>query len=908
MVRTPHPCRFFVQQTPSTLVILISHTSADLTHHSLIPTLIEFSQQQLQLWNILVMVKQCKFFALGNCTGGQACTYRHEVTSSGHVPSSPNLSVLTPHFTTSSTSPVKRTGIPCRFYIVGRCNKGIECPYEHLIGDMSMSNEKQNAELESVNLPPEPIHVQDMEIEKHPFAAFQDSTREMEVRNLRGASVMFGLGAHVHELEFPADYSAVQIASVQLNFDAEAFQSFMATLGETVPLSSIRVKTVTKPLSTVANVQVRDTGFAQRLKLKADGRIQGTCDPDVAVTILQVGTMSESSVNRLQMSTVSCTWYKPSRTAWLHYNNIGKARAAERFIASRDYRIAGRKVQTILQVPERRSGRGKATIISVQLGNLDPSTSQATIEQRIPSHLTPNDVIMGKSSYSTSINEAAECVRALIDIVAPLEAWESNSTLSATQVKAIARFKTGEDARKAVNQLNGQKISQFVNSKLFVSPVVSVKFNVPKPMYRAIRGDFDELKSQVWDAGHVHIKAYPPVDPTQRLIAIRLYGEDAKAVAKAKSALEKILAGDVAMNEDSVIWDEFFTNPGGLIYLNELGHTHQGYVYRDMRKHRLPIYGSADSKGNIERALIEKLDSLIETTHYISLSAEDLRKALHGGFRRIVAALGKQKARFDIRQSPQIITITGSAGDLETARALLDQDLASDLENLAIAESNLQPDCAVCWTEAEEAYRTPCGHFYCGSCFANQCSSAGEGDLPVRCFGDSGNCSEALAIQEIKNALSSEAFEQLLEDSFITHIRTNPKSFQYCPTPDCQQVYRVSPDGVIFTCPSCLTPICTACQITSHDGITCKEYKRIATEGNEEFQKWKQENNVKDCPVCKVPIEKSYGCNHMECSNCKTHICWVCLETFDESGKCYGHMREVHRTFYDAGGEEVALD
>lgn len=38
------------------------------------------------------------------------------------------------------------------------------------------------------------------------------------------------------------------------------------------------------------------------------------------------------------------------------------------------------------------------------------------------------------------------------------------------------------------------------------------------------------------------------------------------------------------MQETEIIglWDEFFTNPEGLAYLNQLGHTHQGYIYRDM--------------------------------------------------------------------------------------------------------------------------------------------------------------------------------------------------------------------------------------------------------------------------------------------------------------------------------------
>lgn len=843
--------------------------------------------------------KVCKFFALGTCTRGQACTYSHEVASSGSLRPGAAPFVLSPPFTASPISPAETNGIPCRFHLLGRCNKGIECLYEHSKENILTSSDKQKAQPEAINAPPEPIHVRDTKIENSAIAAAEQSSREFEARNLQGASAMFGPGAQIHELEFPSEFSAVQVTSLQPGCDAEFFQGFMAALGETVPPSCIRVKTVTKPPSTVASVRLKDPGFAQRLKMKADGGVEENRTSEISVSILQVGIKSESSANRLQMSTVSCTWYKASRTAWLHYNNTGKARAAENFVAGRDFRIAGRKIQATLQIPEHHFRHRETTIISVQLGNLDASTSQPMIERHIPGHLTPVNVVMGKVSYSTSSHEAEDSVKALLNSVGPLAAWEPTSTMSATQVKAIARFQTAEHARKAVNQLSGQKMPQLANSRLFIHPLISVKFNVPKAMCSAIRGDVDHLKSQIWDAGHVHIKAYAPVDPTQKLIALRLYGEDAKAVAKAKTAFEKILAGDVAMNGDFGIWDDLFTQPGGLAYLRELSHTHQGYIYRDMRKHRLSLYGSAGSKEHIRSALIEKLNNLTETTHYISLSAEDLKKALHGGFRRIVATLGKQKASLDIRQRPQIITITGSARDLETARALLDPDVASDLEDLALDKDIDQSDCAVCWTEAEDAYRTPCGHVYCGSCFASQCSSAGAGDLPVRCFGDSGNCLRVFEMPEIKNALPAEAFEQLLQDSFTTHVRTNPQSFQYCPTPDCQQIYRISPDGVVFTCPACLTPICTTCQITSHDGLTCEAYKRIGTEGNEEFRIWKRENDVKDCPVCKVPIEKSYGCNHMECRNCKTHICWVCLETFDQGVKCYAHMQEVHGTLYE---------
>ena len=815
------------------------------------------------------MVKACKFFASGACKRGPACTYSHEATSFSKLRPEADTFIPQPqHTTTLPDTTAKTNSIPCRFHQLGRCKKGVDCPFQHSDENNSLLKEKQDAGLDRNTAPPKPVPAQNTKVETCPVADSERSTRGSEARHLRGALVMFGPGAQVCELEFPSDYSAVQMTSLQPHCDAEAFRKFAATLGETIGLSSMRIWQVTNPPSTAASVRVRDSGFAQRLKEKADLSMDGTRVSDITVSIAQVGIKSASSGNRLQMSTVCCTWYKPSRTAWLHYNSIGKAKAAERFITGRDFRIAGRKVEATLQIPEHRPLHQKSTVTSVRLGNLDASTAQSLIERHIPGHLTPTNVIMGKTSYSTSLHQAAECVKGLLGGVGPLEAWEPNYTASATQVKAIARFQAAEDARKAVVQLSGKQMPELANSKVFVSLLISVKFNVLKAMYRAIRDEVDHLKAQVWDTGHVHIKAYPPADPTQRLICLRLYGEDAKAVAKAKSALEKTLVGDVATNEDVGIWDDFFANPGGLVYLNELSRTHKGYIYRDMRKHRLSLYGSADSKRKMRSALTEKLDRLMETTHYISLSAEDLKKALQGGFRRIVGTLGKHKASLDIRQKPQIITIIGSTRDLETARALLNGDVASDSENLVLDEGTAdRPDCAVCWTEAEDAYRTPCGHFYCRDCFVSQCSSASDGDVPVRCFGDSGECLQVLTIAEIKNTLPSEAFEQLLEDSFTTHVRTHPQSFQYCPTPDCQQIYRVSSTGVNFTCPACLTPVCTSCHVVSHDGMTCELYRRVQTEGDEEFRTWKRENEVKDCPECKVPIEKSAGCNHMRTSS-----------------------------------------
>jgi hypothetical protein len=62
---------------------------------------------------------------------------------------------------------------------------------------------------------------------------------------------------------------------------------------------------------------------------------------------------------------------------------------------------------------------------------------------------------------------------------------------------------------------------------------------------------------------------------------------------------------------------------------------------------------------------------------------------------------------------------------------------------------------------------------------------------------------------------------------------------------------------------------------------------------------WMQQNagKAKYCPKCSTPIEKTHGCNHMECLGCKAHICWVCLAYFTSGGECYGHLSKMHDSF-----------
>ena len=38
--------------------------------------------------------------------------------------------------------------------------------------------------------------------------------------------------------------------------------------------------------------------------------------------------------------------------------------------------------------------------------------------------------------------------------------------------------------------------------------------------------------------------------------------------------------------------------------------------------------------------------------------------------------------------------------------------------------------------------------------------------------------------------------------------------------------------------------------------------------------------NTKECPKCRVHIEKNQGCNHMTCRYCSHEFCWLCMRPY----------------------------
>lgn len=631
----------------------------------------------------------------------------------------------------------------------------------------------------------------------------------------------------------------------------------------------------------MAEVKVQEPRFAERLLAKLNAKKDQDRTDKFYVSLIQMESRSEASANRIQMRSVVCSWFKPSRIVYLQYKNRFLARDAAAVLGENPY-LCGRNVQVALQDDTYAYLHKGPPIHTIQILNVDINTTELQVWEWLHREYRPVKVILGRCSYDISDEQAQKIVKDILRTVGRLDLWEVNTSTSPTKVKATARFENPEAARAAVEKLNGRRITQLGNSRLFLNHLVSVKFSILRAVLDAIQADLNQLKAQIWDAGFVGMKVYIPEEPWKELVILRIYGDDARCVAQAKVALEHILEGDLVMNGDSVAWHGFFAKPEGIHYLEQVQQENQAYIYRDARKCQLRLFGSAESKEKLQDTILRRICTLSNTIYIIPIEAR-LRGSIHAIFHRIVAAIGTEKANLADSEVSTAITISGSKEDYEIALAMLDGRLAT------------AKACAVCWTEPVRPIRTTCGHVYCSDCFENQCAAAStESSIPIRCQGDACTCQRIFTNEELKSALPSTLYETLLQTSLSIFIRTKPEKYQYCCTPDCEHVYRTSTTGLVITCASCLALVCTSCQVVAHDGLSCAQYQRIAKAGSTEFMAWKRANNVKDCPKCKMPIEKTMGCNHMECMICRAHICWVCMEVFGESGDVYAHMRAVH--------------
>ncbi|KAJ9427114.1 hypothetical protein QL093DRAFT_2631091 [Fusarium oxysporum] len=564
--------------------------------------------------------------------------------------------------------------------------------------------------------------------------------------------------------------------------------------------------------------------------------------PDLEVTQIPVPLPEGSSFGLVDSRNVRCSWHRPTRNLTLCFRDPTQAFEAYYKLKNQQLNIGGLPV--VAQMPAAADPTKKDGPWQMELKGLVATIPPEDIMDIFPPSGAPYQVEMGDPSYDTDSDIDSTMIKSLLYDVGALEQWEVFGSPTARRVKAQARFIEESEALEAVSQLNEMWLPFNPSGKLYLQHVHLVKFRVSSRVYCVVEDSIEPLRKD-WERQFVYFSSVSE----RGYRVLKLESQDREPFTQAKETLEQIINGTTMTLDGKNLWSSDFKADRGVYRrLQDIEQDLGVVIIRDIKSSKFRVFGPEDKF----LPACEALDQLL-----------------------------------------QEIQPRSTGHNTEQSRT----------------ERATEGDCAVCFCEADQALTTSCGHIYCTICFVNMClvEASMIGDFSIKCIGDQGNCKKAIPLLEIQNLLLSEIFESVLETSFASFMRRHQDQLRYCPTPECSQVYRIAQPETrvppIFTCAKCLTVTCTSCHV-SHPRKTCAQYKGDASGGMAELLKAKEELGFKDCPKCNTHIQKDEGCNHINCSACGAHICWLCLKTFRDGDDCYQHMGRIHGGIGDEGEDD----
>ncbi|KAK7101775.1 potential E3 ubiquitin-protein ligase ariadne-2-like [Littorina saxatilis] len=209
-------------------------------------------------------------------------------------------------------------------------------------------------------------------------------------------------------------------------------------------------------------------------------------------------------------------------------------------------------------------------------------------------------------------------------------------------------------------------------------------------------------------------------------------------------------------------------------------------------------------------------------------------------------------------------------------------------EDSLVGSSPGCPVCAECYPR-DKFMGLTCGHLFCPHCWDMHFRFQIEQGITmgIECMGQ--KCKilvpEDFLYSVLKDSKLRDRFSKLC---FMDLIKGHPK-LRFCPGPNCSVIIHAKePRAKKVECSVCKSTFCFRCGIEYHAPTDCDVIKKWLTKCADDSETANYISaHTKDCPSCHVCIEKSAGCNHMQCSKCKFDFCWMCLGDWKSHGSEY---------------------
>lgn len=199
---------------------------------------------------------------------------------------------------------------------------------------------------------------------------------------------------------------------------------------------------------------------------------------------------------------------------------------------------------------------------------------------------------------------------------------------------------------------------------------------------------------------------------------------------------------------------------------------------------------------------------------------------------------------------------------------------------------NVVYNCEICLcSDNLKNYKTlMCGHTFCHDCLYGYLKEKLNSHHVSNIICPQENCKKEMNYYEIVAILPEEEKEKY--EKLLLNIMS-PIAERNFQCPNCECILIIPPkDQISFIeCIKCHRTWCTNEDCMgdwkNHANLTCKKYKEKFMMVNEQKdQELFQNKGWKECPVCKVRIDKINNCNYVRCESVicqkKTLFCYLC--------------------------------
>lgn len=580
----------------------------------------------------------------------------------------------------------------------------------------------------------------------------------------------------------------------------------------------------------------------------------------------------------LRDTAVRITWNAPQRVGYAGYVTLDEAKAA---IALATGFVMKDNILTAVLY----EGLPAVGVYSVMFSHLPPDAERKDLEQ----FGNAESILLERPNYE-SLDSARHAVLRMLHSCGNLSNFDLVLPIWNGTVLGWATFETHADASNARDHLDGQR-PRAIGGKTYISArhVQSLNFSLPLSKFKMLEGNIARLRL-AWRTRFNHdVTLVDRLTSPDGPVHIRISAENLSNLGIAKAEFEQLQHGEVVTLQRKPIWDRFFSHPSGFSFLRELESRYSGIGLRT-RMGKILLLGPIEQRQLARRDIMTRFQELQARQLWrIPLSGKVVGPFVGTSLATLQKTLGPENCYIHHLSDQRNLVVRGNEQAYRIACEAVEKVQSRHSDTSVPSPRSV---CPVCFTEASVPTILTCGHTWCTSCLESYLVSAVENKaFPLTCLGGDASCTERISITLAKKILSGEDFASLCDASFWSYVHARGDQFHHCPTPDCAQVYRAVSGGVILQCPSCLVRICSGCHAEAHDGLTCEERDQAE---DKLYHEWAATHDVKNCPGCKTPIERSEGCNHMTCIKCQTHICWECLATFPKGDGIYEHMRQKH--------------